>query len=88
MPELKRILCPIDFSEFAMRAYRYAYSMARHYGACGRRPLKRENMAGIRCAALSIAGYPTLSTSIDMEPPSTPSTGKVAISPCCFVAST
>jgi len=33
MPELKRILCPIDFSEFSIRAYRYALSIASHYGA-------------------------------------------------------
>ena len=33
MPELRRILCPIDFSEFSMRAYRYALSVAWHYGA-------------------------------------------------------
>ena len=33
MPELRRILCPIDFSEFSMRAYRYALSLAWHYRA-------------------------------------------------------
>jgi len=33
MRELSRVLCPIDFSEFSMRAYRYARSVAWHYGA-------------------------------------------------------
>ena len=33
MPELKRILCPVDFSEFSMRAYRYSVSVASQYGA-------------------------------------------------------
>ena len=33
MPELKRILCPIDFSEFSVRAYHYALSLAHHYRA-------------------------------------------------------
>jgi len=28
-----RILCPVDFSEFSEKAYAYAYSLARHYGA-------------------------------------------------------
>ncbi len=31
--KLERILCPIDFSEFSARAYRYALSVAEHYGA-------------------------------------------------------
>ncbi len=33
MRELSRVLCPIDFSEFSTRAYRYALSVACHYGA-------------------------------------------------------
>ena len=33
MLKLERILCPIDFSEFSARAYRYALSVAEHYGA-------------------------------------------------------
>ena len=33
MPELRRILCPVDFSEFSAGAYRYALSLARHYRA-------------------------------------------------------
>ena len=33
MRKLSRILCPIDFSEFSMRAYRYALSVAWHYSA-------------------------------------------------------
>jgi nucleotide-binding universal stress UspA family protein len=33
MPEIRRILCPIDFSEFSVRAYRYALSLAQHYRA-------------------------------------------------------
>ncbi len=33
MRELNRVLCPVDFSEFSMRAYRYALSVASHYGA-------------------------------------------------------
>ena len=33
MLEIKRILCPIDFSEFSMRAYHYALSVAEHYRA-------------------------------------------------------
>ncbi len=33
MPEIRRILCPIDFSEFSARAYRYALSLAQHYRA-------------------------------------------------------
>ena len=31
MLEIKRILCPIDFSEFSARAYRHALSLAEHY---------------------------------------------------------
>jgi nucleotide-binding universal stress UspA family protein len=33
MLEVRRILCPIDFSEFSVRAYRYALSVAQHYRA-------------------------------------------------------
>jgi nucleotide-binding universal stress UspA family protein len=33
MPELRRILCPTDFSEFSDLAFRYAQSLARHYRA-------------------------------------------------------
>jgi nucleotide-binding universal stress UspA family protein len=33
MLEIKLILCPIDFSEFSIRAYSYALSMAEHYRA-------------------------------------------------------
>jgi nucleotide-binding universal stress UspA family protein len=33
MPEMKHILCPVDFSEFSVRAYRHALSLAEHYRA-------------------------------------------------------
>jgi len=33
MLEIKLILCPIDFSEFSIRAYHYALSLAEHYHA-------------------------------------------------------
>jgi nucleotide-binding universal stress UspA family protein len=33
MLEIKLILCPVDFSEFSIRAYLYALSLAEHYGA-------------------------------------------------------
>jgi len=33
MLEIKLILCPIEFSEFSIRAYRYALSLAEHYRA-------------------------------------------------------
>lgn len=33
MLKIQRILCPVDFSEFSTRAFDYAYSLARHYGA-------------------------------------------------------
>ena len=33
MLEIKLILCPVDFSEFAIRAYHYALSLAEHYRA-------------------------------------------------------
>lgn len=33
MPQLERILCPIDFSEFSIKAYDYAQSLAWHYKA-------------------------------------------------------
>jgi len=33
MLDIKLILCPIDFSEFSVRAYRHALSVAEHYGA-------------------------------------------------------
>lgn len=33
MPEIRRILCPIDFSEFSARAFRHALSLAQHYRA-------------------------------------------------------
>lgn len=31
MLEIKLILCPVDFTEFSVRAYRYALSLAQHY---------------------------------------------------------
>ncbi len=33
MLQIKRILCPIDFSDFSTHAFDYAVSLARHYGA-------------------------------------------------------
>lgn len=33
MLEVRHILCPVDFSEFSVRAYGYALSVARRYGA-------------------------------------------------------
>lgn len=30
---IERILCPVDFSEASVKAYRYAQSIAEHYGA-------------------------------------------------------
>jgi len=33
MLKIERILCPMDFSEFSVRAYDYAQSLAEHYGA-------------------------------------------------------
>ena len=33
MPEIKAILCPVDFSEFSIYAYEYAQSLAWHYKA-------------------------------------------------------
>lgn len=33
LPQIDRILCPVDFSQFSTKAYDYAYSLARHYGA-------------------------------------------------------
>jgi nucleotide-binding universal stress UspA family protein len=33
MLEIKLILCPVDFSEFSIRAYQHALSLARHYRA-------------------------------------------------------
>jgi len=33
MLKMQRILCPVDFSEFSDRAYEYALSFARHFGA-------------------------------------------------------
>jgi nucleotide-binding universal stress UspA family protein len=33
MSRFERILCPLDFSEFSLRAYDYAQSLARHYEA-------------------------------------------------------
>jgi nucleotide-binding universal stress UspA family protein len=33
MLEIKLILCPVDFSEFSIRAYRHALSVAQHYRA-------------------------------------------------------
>jgi len=33
MPDFRRILCPIDFSEFSIRAYRHALALAWHYHA-------------------------------------------------------
>jgi len=33
MLEIKVILCPVDFSEFSIRAYHYALSLAEHYRA-------------------------------------------------------
>lgn len=33
MLEIKLILCPIDFSEFSVRAYRHSLSLAQHYRA-------------------------------------------------------
>jgi nucleotide-binding universal stress UspA family protein len=33
MLRINRILCPVDFSDFSVKAYEYAYSLAQHYGA-------------------------------------------------------
>ena len=33
MPDIRRILCPTDFSEFSDTAFRYAISLAQHYRA-------------------------------------------------------
>ncbi|HTV53990.1 MAG TPA: universal stress protein [Terriglobia bacterium] len=33
MLKIEQILCPVDFSEFAAKAYDYAYSLAEHYEA-------------------------------------------------------
>ena len=33
MSETKLIICPVDFSEFSVRAYRHALSLAEHYRA-------------------------------------------------------
>ena len=33
MLKINRILCPIDFSEFSVKAYDYAQSLAWHYKA-------------------------------------------------------
>jgi nucleotide-binding universal stress UspA family protein len=33
MPQIKSILCPVDFSEFSVSAYEYAQSLAWHYKA-------------------------------------------------------
>ena len=33
MLEIKKVLCPVDFSEFSAAAYDYAHSFARHYQA-------------------------------------------------------
>ena len=33
MLEIKLILCPVDFTEFSVRAYRYTLSLAQHYRA-------------------------------------------------------
>ncbi len=33
MLKIKRILCPVDFSEFSVRAYHYSLSLAEHYRA-------------------------------------------------------
>ena len=33
MLEIKLILCPVDFSEFSVRAYDHALSLAEHYRA-------------------------------------------------------
>ncbi len=33
MSEFSRILCPVDFSEFSVRAFHYAVSLAQHYRA-------------------------------------------------------
>src|ERR1035441_635191 len=33
MPQIKSILCPVDFSEFSVYAYEYAQSLAWHYKA-------------------------------------------------------
>jgi nucleotide-binding universal stress UspA family protein len=33
MVKIERIVCPVDFSDYSTKAYDYAYSLARHYGA-------------------------------------------------------
>jgi len=33
MLKIDKILCPMDFSEFSVKAYEYAQSLAKHYGA-------------------------------------------------------
>jgi nucleotide-binding universal stress UspA family protein len=33
MLRIEKILCPVDFSEYSLKAYEYAQSLAQHYGA-------------------------------------------------------
>ena len=33
MPRIEKILCPVDFSDFSIRGFEYAHSLAKHYSA-------------------------------------------------------
>jgi hypothetical protein len=49
---------------------------------------KRSDVEALIPVAVRCAAYPTCTLSIDIDPPSTPSTGKVINSLCWLVAST
>lgn len=54
MLKIERILCPVDFSEYSARAYDYAYSLARHYGA----KLYVEHVIQVLAAAYPYYNFP------------------------------
>lgn len=54
MLKIETILCPVDFSEYSARAYDYAYSLARHYGA----KLYVEHVIQVLAAAYPYYNFP------------------------------
>ncbi len=60
--KIKRILCPVDFSEFSDKAYDYAYSLAQRYDA----HLLVEHVVQPSSLAYSYNGFPEAAT-IDLD---------------------
>jgi nucleotide-binding universal stress UspA family protein len=60
-PEVRRILCPTDFSEFSQRAFAHATALAHWYGA-------RLTLLYVSPVMPAVGGFPPLVSSVALEP--------------------